>query len=61
MLKARLLTRMEVIESWLKSDLYLNYYCCPFCRDILNKLNDEIYSCKNNNCDLYGKKIKRVE
>lgn len=35
----KLLTRKEIAEMWLNSpilkDKYLDYYCCPNCRDIL--------------------------
>lgn len=43
----KLLTRKEIIDIWSKQPKeYLESYCCPNCRDLLN---DE-YICKN--CEL---------
>lgn len=46
-------TRREIIENWLnKSDLIMNKYCCPACKEILyidektNKYRCENYLCK---------------
>ena len=46
--------RKEIIEMWLKGN-FLDYYCCPNCRDILNKLISDsgnvYYICDNSMCD----------
>ena len=57
----KLLKRKEIIEMWKKQDQkFLNYYCCPDCRDLLqtDKHNNNYLICKNpvcNNTILYNK------
>ena len=33
-----------------KDEKYLDYYCCPSCRDLLHKAKDKKYFCKNEQC-----------
>jgi hypothetical protein len=35
-----ILRRREIIDAWLKSEKYLDSYCCPNCRNILDRLSD---------------------
>jgi hypothetical protein len=47
----KLLTRKEIITIWLEQkDEFLNLYCCPNCRDILTKLEDDSLICTNAQC-----------
>jgi len=56
--KSKLLTRKEVIEIWSKqSEVFLNSFCCPNCRDILfyYGFRENEYYCKN--CDITFERI----
>jgi len=47
----KLLKRKEVIELWQSgTKKYLDYYCCPDCRDVLKKAGDTL-SCANMACE----------
>ena len=50
MSKIKLWTRREIIDMWLENDQYLNYKCCPNCRDILKKVGG-VYLCQNIRCE----------
>ena len=46
----KLLTRKEIIEIWSKPpSLFLNSFCCPSCRDILDE-DKNMYRCTNDKC-----------
>lgn len=47
----KLLTRRQIIETWERVPDYLDYYCCPECRDILTiSGNNEYLNCTNPSC-----------
>ena len=46
---SRSLTRMQVIQEWMKNDIYLDHYVCPDCRDILTNEGEDL-SCGNVMC-----------
>ena len=48
----RLLKRKEVIEYWERSSEYMEYYTCPCCRNILHKISEDEYECKNLMCKI---------
>ncbi|KKN34389.1 hypothetical protein LCGC14_0794360 [marine sediment metagenome] len=47
-----LLTRRQIIKIWLEgNEKFLDYHCCPYCRNLLVKTKDENYFCNNDRCD----------
>jgi uncharacterized protein YbaR (Trm112 family) len=46
------LRRNEIIRLWQSSEKYLDYFCCPDCRDVLEEVEDDKYllECHNDNC-----------
>ena len=44
------LRRNEIIRLWKLNEKYLNYFCCPDCRDILER-EDDVLMCANNFCE----------
>lgn len=43
-------TRREIIAIWNKKELFLDNYCCPYCRDILLEELNNVYQCSNPTC-----------
>lgn len=47
----QLLKRKEIIEIWqAQSEEFLNSYCCPDCRNIMDS-DEENYFCCNEMCE----------
>ena len=52
--KINALTRRDIIKNWERNEGYLDYLCCPNCRDLLFKRqNTEKYYCFNEGCKYF--------
>lgn len=54
-----LLTRKQIIGVWQTLGLYDDEFCCPACKDVLEKINEKTYRCNNSYCKF--EKITKLE
>lgn len=62
--KYNLLKRKDIIQSWEEANKkYMDYYCCPSCRDLLFPVEGKsnIFQCKNHFCKIEYVTNKVVE
>jgi hypothetical protein len=55
MIVSNLLTRRDIINLWMaQQEGHLDSYCCPNCRDLLIKDdNENTFRCMNDYCSYY--------
>lgn len=55
----KIFTRQQIINIWLSQNKFLNSYCCPNCRDVMDEIEKNKFKCSNYECGFFGKILEK--